>query len=61
MCIINIYCEKVYYNSSVKLILITMCVVIPLSVNECNLREVYTIAPREVREMGNDDVREKPR
>jgi hypothetical protein len=34
-----------------------MCVVIPHSVNECNLREVYTIAPREVRQMGNDDVR----
>jgi hypothetical protein len=34
-----------------------MCVAIPLSVNECNLREVYTIAPREVRQMGNDDVR----
>jgi hypothetical protein len=34
-----------------------MCVGIPLSVNECNLREVYTIAPREVRQMGNDDVR----
>jgi hypothetical protein len=33
-----------------------MCVVLPLSVNECNLREVYTIAPREVRQMGNDDV-----
>jgi hypothetical protein len=30
---------------------------IPVSVNECNLREVYTIAPREVRQMGNDDVR----
>jgi hypothetical protein len=29
----------------------------PVSVNECNLREVYTIAPREVRQMGNDDVR----
>jgi hypothetical protein len=29
----------------------------PLSVNECNLREAYTIAPREVRQMGNDDVR----
>jgi hypothetical protein len=23
--------------------------------------EVYTIAPREVRQMGNDDVRETPR
>jgi hypothetical protein len=34
-----------------------MCVAIPLSVNECNLREVYTIAHREVRQMGNDDVR----
>jgi hypothetical protein len=29
----------------------------PVSVNECNLLEVYTIAPREVRQMGNDDVR----
>jgi hypothetical protein len=29
----------------------------PVSVNECNLREAYTIAPREVRQMGNDDVR----
>jgi hypothetical protein len=29
----------------------------PVSVNECNLREVYTIAPREVRQTGNDDVR----
>jgi hypothetical protein len=28
-----------------------------LSVNECNLREVYTIAHREVRHMGIDDVR----
>jgi hypothetical protein len=37
-----------------------MCVVLPLSVNECNLRKVYTIAPREVRKTGNDDVREKP-
>jgi hypothetical protein len=34
-----------------------MCVGIPLSVNECNLREAYTIAPTEVRQMGNDDVR----
>jgi hypothetical protein len=34
-----------------------MYCIIPLSVNECNLREVYTIAPREVRQMGNDDVR----
>jgi hypothetical protein len=34
-----------------------MCVIVPLSVNECNLREVYTIAPREVRQTGNDDVR----
>jgi hypothetical protein len=33
-----------------------MCVVIPVSINECNLREVYTIAPREVRQTGNDDV-----
>jgi hypothetical protein len=28
-----------------------MCVVLPLSVNECNLRKVYTIAPREVRKI----------
>jgi hypothetical protein len=34
-----------------------MYCVIPLSVKEYNLREVYTIAPREVRQMGNDDVR----
>jgi hypothetical protein len=34
-----------------------MYCIIPVSVNECNLREVYTIAPREVRQMGNDDVR----
>jgi hypothetical protein len=57
MCIINIYCERVYYNSSVKLILLTRYCFIPPSVNEYNLREVYTIAPREVRQMGNDYVR----
>ena len=34
-----------------------MYCIIPVSVNECNLREVYTIAPREVRQTGNDDVR----
>jgi hypothetical protein len=38
-----------------------MCVIVPLSVNECNLREVYTIAHREVRQTGNDDVRKEPR
>jgi hypothetical protein len=38
-----------------------MCVGIPLSVNECNLREAYTIAPTEVRQTGNDNVRQKPR
>jgi hypothetical protein len=31
--------------------------IIPVSVNECNLREAYTIASTEVRQMGNDDVR----
>jgi hypothetical protein len=31
--------------------------IIPVSVSECNLREAYTIAPTEVRQMGNDDVR----
>jgi hypothetical protein len=34
-----------------------MYCIIPVSVNECNLREVYTIAPREERQMGNDNVR----
>jgi hypothetical protein len=34
-----------------------MCVILPLSVNEWNLREVYAIAPREVRQLVNDDVR----
>jgi hypothetical protein len=51
MCIIKIYCKNVYHNSSVWLLLITMCVFIPLSVNDCNLRKVYTIAPRGVRQM----------
>jgi hypothetical protein len=32
-----------------------------VSVNECNLREAYTIAPTEVRQRGNVHVREKPR
>jgi hypothetical protein len=34
-----------------------MYFILPVSVNECNLREAYTIAPREVRQMGNDYVR----
>jgi hypothetical protein len=34
-----------------------MYCIIPVSVNEYNLREMYTIAPREVRQMGNDDVK----
>jgi hypothetical protein len=33
----------------------------PLSVNECNLREAHTIAPTEVRQRGNVYVRGKPR
>jgi hypothetical protein len=32
----------------------------PLSVNECNLREAYTIAPTEVRQGGNVYVPENP-
>jgi hypothetical protein len=31
--------------------------ILPAFINECNLREAYTIAPTEVRQMGNDDVR----
>jgi hypothetical protein len=34
-----------------------MYCIIPFSANECNLREVYTMAPREERQMANDDVR----
>jgi hypothetical protein len=37
--------------------LLTRCCIIAVSVNECNLRVAYTMAPREVRQMGNDDVR----
>jgi hypothetical protein len=33
----------------------------PLSVNECNLPEAYTIAPTEKRQQGNVYVREKRR
>jgi hypothetical protein len=38
-----------------------MYCIIPVSVNECNLREAYAIAPTEVRRRGNVHVREKPR
>jgi hypothetical protein len=38
-------------------ILLMRYYILPAFINECNLREAYTIAPTEVRQMGNDDVR----
>jgi hypothetical protein len=56
-CVYLIYTASKFILIQVCSYLLTRYFIIPVSVNECNLREVYTIAPREVRQMGNDDVR----